>query len=108
MMSRTLKSQPEHRVSEPWALRGMEPDERQLLKEAVCDAILERTCRIVSGGGEIGRTILGAKPSRVLSSGFILPRIDEDGDDESSDIRLAAHGLDLRRWPAAAREALAL
>jgi hypothetical protein len=83
-------------MSEPQALRDMEPDERQLLKEAVCDAILERTRRMVSGDGEIGRTILGAKPSRVLSSGFILPRIDEDGDDESSDIRLAAHGLDLR------------
>ena len=81
---------------EPGALRDMEPDERQLLKEAVCDAILERTRRLVSGDGNAGRTIIGAKPSRVLSSGFILPRIDEDGDDESSDIRLAAHGLDLR------------
>lgn len=76
----------------------MDADERQLLKEAVCDAILERTRRAVSGDGEVGRTILGAKPSRLLSSGFILPRIDEDGDDESSDIRLAAHGLDLRLW----------
>lgn len=83
-------------MSEPVALRDMEADERQLLKEAVCDAILERTRRLVSGDGEVGRTILGAKPSRALSSGFILPRIDEDGDDESSDIRLAAHGLDLR------------
>lgn len=83
-------------MSEPSVLRDMEPDERQLLKEAVCDAILERTRRLVSGDGEVGRTVLGAKPSRVLSSGFILPRIDENGDDESSDIRLAAHGLDLR------------
>lgn len=74
----------------------MDADERQLLKEAVCDAILERTRRMVSGDGEVGRTIVGAKPSRLLSSGFILPRVDEDGDDESSDIRLAAHGLDLR------------
>ena len=83
-------------MSEQSTLRDMEPDERQLLKEAVCDAILERTRRLVSGDGESGRTIVGAKPSRVLSSGFILPRIDEDGDDESSDIRIAAHGLDLR------------
>src|SRR5688572_8454286 len=74
----------------------MEPDERHLLKEAVCDAILERTRKLVSGDGEVGQTILGAKPSRALSSGFILPRINEDGDDESSDIRLAAHGFDLR------------
>lgn len=83
-------------MSEPDVLQKMDADERQLLKEAVCDAILERTRRLVSGDGEVGRTILGAKPSRLLSSGFILPRIDEDGDDESSDIRLAAHGLDLR------------
>lgn len=83
-------------MSEPRALRDMEPDERQLLKEAVCDAILERTRRLVSGGGEMGRTILGGRPSRVLSSGFILPRVDVDGDDESSDIRLASHGLDMR------------
>lgn len=88
-------------MNEPGALRDMEADERQLLKEAVCDAILERTRRLVSGDGEVGRTILGAKPSRVLSSGFILPRIDQDGDDESSDIRLAAHGLDLRIRPVA-------
>lgn len=83
-------------MTESAALRDMEPDERQILKEAVCDAILERTRKLVSGDGEVGRTILGNKPSRVLSSGFILPKIDEDGDDESSDIRLAAHGLDLR------------
>lgn len=83
-------------MSEPVALGDLEADGRQMLKEAVCDAVLERTRRLVSGDGEVGRTILGAKPSRVLSSGFILPRIDEDGDDESSDIRLAAHGLDLR------------
>lgn len=83
-------------VTEPAALIEMNADERQLLKEAVCDAILERTRRMVSGDGEVGGMILGAKPSRVLSSGFVLPRIDEDGDDESSDIRLAAHGLDFR------------
>ncbi|MGX5668837.1 DEAD/DEAH box helicase family protein [Rhizobium daejeonense] len=83
-------------MSEPRPLRDMDPDERQLLKEAVCDAILERTRRMVSGDGEAGRTILGGRPSRVLSSGFILPRINENGDDEANDIRLAAHGLDLR------------
>lgn len=83
-------------MSEPAALQDMDNDERQLLKEAVCDAILERTRRLVAGDGEAGRTIVGTKPSRLLSSGFILPRIDEDGDDESSDIRLAAHGLDFR------------
>ncbi|WMT87492.1 helicase-related protein [Pelagibacterium sp. 26DY04] len=81
---------------EPLPLRGMDPDERQILKEAVCDAILERTRRVVSGAGESGRYVIGSKPSRVLSSGFILPRHDQGGDDESNDIRIASHGLDLR------------
>ncbi len=68
----------------------------QELKEAVCDAVLERTRRITAGEGEHGRVILGDKPSRVLSSGFVLPRLNVDGDDESSDIRIASHGIDMR------------
>lgn len=52
----------------------MDPNELQELKEAVCDAVLERSRRVLSGSGEHGRAILGDKPSRVLSSGFILPR----------------------------------
>jgi len=83
-------------MAEPLPLRGMDADERQLLKEAVCDALLERTRRVVSGDEDQGTHILGARPSRSLSSGFILPRLDVDGDDETSDIRIAAHGLDLR------------
>lgn len=83
-------------MAEPASLRNMSPDDRQILKEAVCDAIVERTRRVVSGAGEQGRFILGSKPSRMLSSGFILPRHDQNGDDESNDIRLPAHGLDLR------------
>ncbi len=71
-------------------------DEQQELKEAVCDAVLERTRRVVSGEGPHGAAILGEKPSKVLSSGFILPKLNEDGDDESSDIRIASHGLDIR------------
>lgn len=86
-------------MSEPFALQSMHPDERQVLKEAVCDAILERTRRVVSGTGDLGLTVMGSRPSRILSSGFILPRLDEQGDDESNDIRLAAHGLDLRVRP---------
>jgi hypothetical protein len=83
-------------MAEPTPLRAMDMDERQLLKEAVCDAILERTRQVVSGDGIAAAPILGAKPSKSLSSGFILPRLDEAGDDESSDIRIASHGLDLR------------
>ena len=75
-------------------------DELKELKEAVCDAVLERTRRAVSGEGDFGRVILGDKPSRILSSGFVLPRLNADGDDESSDIRIAAHGMDLRIYMA--------
>jgi hypothetical protein len=78
----------------------MQWDDRQQLKEAVCDAILERTRRVVSSEGSHGAVVLGEKPSRTLSSGFILPRLNEDGDDESSDIKIAAHGMDLRVRPA--------
>jgi hypothetical protein len=52
-------------MAEPRALDGMQRDERQELKEAVCDAILERTRRVVSGEGPHGEVILGEKPSRV-------------------------------------------
>ncbi len=83
-------------MGEPTPVRTMDPDERQELKEAICDAVLERTRRVVSGEGEYGRVILNERPSRVLASGFILPRLNADGDDESSDIRIAAHGMDLR------------
>lgn len=83
-------------MADPRSLDGLGSDERQLLKEAVCDAILERTRKVVSGDGEHGAVVLGQKPSRVLSSGFILPRLNEDGDDEANDIRIAAHGMDVR------------
>jgi len=83
------------------ALDGMPWDDRQQLKEAVCDAVLERTRRVVSGEGMHGAVILGEKPSRVLASAFILPRLNEDGDDESSDIKIPAHGIDFRVRPVA-------
>ncbi len=88
-------------MAEPRALDGMPWDDRQQLKEAVCDAVLERTRRVVSGEGVHGTVVLGEKPSRVLASAFILPRLNEDGDDESSDIKIPAHGIDFRVRPAA-------
>ena len=88
-------------MAEPRALDGMLWDDRQQLKEAVCDAVLERTRRVVSGEGVHGAAVLGEKPSRVLASAFILPRLNEDGDDESSDIKIPAHGIDFRVRPAA-------
>lgn len=81
---------------EPAFVTDIDSASIQELKEAVCDAILERTRRAVSGEGGHGDVIVGDKPSRRLASGFILPRINMDGDDESSDIRIAAHGMDLR------------
>jgi hypothetical protein len=88
-------------MAEPTALNGLSWDDRQLLKEAVCDAILERTRKTVAGEGAYGLVVVGEKPSRTLSSGFILPRLNEDGDDESNDIRIAAHGMDIRLRSAA-------
>ncbi|CAN5311405.1 hypothetical protein BH10PSE1_BH10PSE1_24360 [soil metagenome] len=86
-------------MADPQSLDGLNWDDRQILKEAVCDAILERTRRVVSGVGAYGEAVLGEKPSRALSSGFILPRLNADGDDETSDIRIAAHGMDVRVRP---------
>jgi hypothetical protein len=86
-------------MADPRALDGMSWDERQELKEAVCDAVLERARQVVTGDGAYGSVILNERPSRKLSSGFILPRLDSDGDDESSDIRIATHGLDFRIRP---------
>jgi hypothetical protein len=65
-------------VGEPMPVRDMTADDRQELKEAVCDAVLERTRRVVSGEGDFGRVVLGDRPSRVLASGFILPRLNVD------------------------------
>jgi len=69
------------------------------LKEAVCDAVLERARQVVTGDGAYGSVILNERPSRRLSSGFVLPRLNADSDDESSDIRIATHGLDFRIRP---------
>ncbi|WP_426434079.1 hypothetical protein [Bradyrhizobium genosp. P] len=95
-------------MSESQALEGMSWDQRQELKEAVCDAVLERARQVVTGDGIYGSVILNERPSRKLSSGFVLPRLDVDGDDESSDIRIATHGLDFRIRPGGAGEIVVL
>ncbi len=76
-------------------------DLRQELKEAVADSYIEFVRRWTAGEGDWGRVILGGKPSERLCSGFILPRIDADGDDEASDIRISVHGLDVALLPRA-------
>ena len=93
-------------MAEPQALDGLSADDRQELKEAVCDAVLDRARQIVSGDGDFGRTVFHERPARRLSSGFILPRLDANGDDESSDIRIASHGLDFRVLPGIGGEIL--
>lgn len=77
-------------------LNQLPPDEAQELKEAVCDALLERTRRVVSGERDYGAAILGSKPSRVLSSGFLVPRLNSGDEDESNDIQIPTHGIDFR------------
>ena len=66
------------------------------LKEAVVDALLNIVTARLSGAGDYGRTIFGAKPRSVLASGFLLPfdRL-TDGDEESASIRICSHGLDM-------------
>lgn len=92
-------------AGEPGATRrtitGLSWDDDQELKEAVCDAVLERARRAVSGSGEFGTAIFGQRPSQALSSGFLLPRLDKDDDDVSSDIAISLHGLDCRMNAAA-------
>lgn len=61
-------------MSDP-AVEVLDGDARQEIKEAVCDVVLERVRRVVSGEGAFGAVILGDRPSRVLSSGFVLPGI---------------------------------
>jgi len=83
-------------MADPRTLDGMDSDARQEIKEAVCDAVLDRVRRVVSGEGAYGASILGDRASRVLSSGFLLPGLNVDGDDETGDIHIASHGLDVR------------
>lgn len=85
-------------------LNQLPQDEAQELKEAVCDAVLERTRRVVSGEGSFGASILGSKPSRVLSSGFLVPRLNSGDEDESNDIQIPTHGIDFRIHAAAQGE----
>lgn len=65
-------------------------------KEAIVDALLELTLAHCTGAGEAGRLLFGSKPSSQLVSGFLLPRFDQMGSDETSDIHLATLGLDLQ------------
>jgi hypothetical protein len=67
-------------------------------KEAVVDSLLNNLGARVSGTGDFYRIILGMHPSRLLVSGFILPRPTEEraGDEEADPIRISTHGLDFQ------------
>jgi hypothetical protein len=64
------------------------------LKEAVCDAAVNAVVARVSGTDDEGRFIYGRSPRRAIVSGQLLPRFDEQGEDDTSDIRIAALGVD--------------
>ncbi len=67
------------------------------LKEAVADALLNLTHARITGAGDFGRVLYGARPRNLLNSGFILPaRTDVEGDEVTSPIWVSAHGCDLQ------------
>ena len=66
-------------------------------REAIVDALLNLTWQRVSGAGPDGETVFAVKPSLRFVSGFLLPRFEETGQrDETSDIHISTHGLDLQ------------
>lgn len=69
----------------------------QELKEAVCNAIVNLTVARVTGSGPEGRILYGPSPRRSIVSGQLLPRFDQFGqEDETTDIRIAALGIDFQ------------
>lgn len=73
----------------------------QELKEAVCSAIIEMTISRISGRGHDGRVLYGSSPRRSIVSGQLLPRFDQANQDETSDVRIAAIGIDFQVHAAA-------
>lgn len=74
-------------------------------KEAMVDALLNMTWQRASGSGPEGDLVFAVKPSLRFVSGFLLPRFEETGQiDETSDIHVSTHGLDLQIVAAAKGE----
>ena len=79
----------------PVPLRPEDIESLEELKEGVCDSVVNLTFQRVSGFGPSGTFVFGRKPSRHFVSGFLLPGYDPTGEnDETSDIRLNAMGID--------------
>lgn len=62
--------------------------------EAVVDALLNSTWQRASGSGTDSGFVFGVKPSLRFVSGFLMPRFEDTGRDDTSDIHISAHGLD--------------
>lgn len=67
------------------------------VKEAVVDALVNMTHAQVSGAGEFGKYLFGARPRTLLNSGFLLPELETEGGDEvTSPIWISSHGLQIQ------------
>jgi hypothetical protein len=70
------------------------------LKEAVVDALLNLAHERLTGAGERGRILFGARPRALLASGFLMSpdpkRLGIPGDEVTDPIRICGHGLDLQ------------
>lgn len=77
-------------------LRETEEVDLTEAKEGLVDGLLGLTLNHCSGAGPDGAMLYAAKPSAQLVSGFLRPRFNQDGDDETSDIRIATIGMDLQ------------
>jgi hypothetical protein len=67
------------------------------LKEALVDALVNMTYAYVSGAGDIGKYLYGARPRTLLNSGFLLPEMDSGpGDEVTSPIWISSHGIQLQ------------
>ena len=64
------------------------------LKEAVCDALVNMITQRASGTDDAGRYVHGKSPRRGVFSGQLLPRMSRANEDETSDIKIAAIGMD--------------
>lgn len=83
-------------MSEP-VLRVNPAQVSTTLKEAVVDALLNMTHAHVSGAGEFGEYLYGARPRTLLNSGFLLPeKADSGGDEVTSPIWISSHGLEMQ------------
>ena len=65
-------------------------------KEAIVEGLLRLTEYHCTGEGTEGETIYGVRPTSKLVSGFLLPRYDRTGEDETSDIHISTMGVDLQ------------